>query len=83
LLHDLADLEALWESIAEHSVQRQTWIEELDATLDQVENDRSNLVCKYFQLILLYKTVFTGNEFMCLSYQEEPSKTKTLILAKQ
>ena len=58
MLHDLADLEALWESIAEHSVQRQTWIEELDATLDQVENDRSNLVCKYFQLILLYKTVF-------------------------
>lgn len=44
LLHDLSDLEALWESIAEHSVQRQTWIDELDGTLDQVEVDRGNLI---------------------------------------
>ena len=41
----LADLEALWKSIAEHSNYRQTWIAELDTTLDQVENDRANLVC--------------------------------------
>ena len=41
----LADLEALWKSIAEHSNYRQTWIAELDASLDQVENDRANLVC--------------------------------------
>ena len=41
----LTDLEALWKSIAKHSDFRQTWIAELDATLDQVENDRANLVC--------------------------------------
>ncbi|KAK2566086.1 Coiled-coil domain-containing protein 180 [Acropora cervicornis] len=40
----LADLEALWKSIAEHSNYRQTCIAELDATLDQVENDRANLI---------------------------------------
>ncbi|XP_078383943.1 coiled-coil domain-containing protein 180-like isoform X2 [Oculina patagonica] len=44
LLHNLADLEELWENISEHSVHRQTWIRELDGTLEQVEHDRGNLI---------------------------------------
>lgn len=44
LLHCLTDLETLWESVAEHSKHRQIWIAELDSTLDQVENDRANLI---------------------------------------
>lgn len=44
LLHNLADLEELWECISVHSVHRQTWIRELDTTLEQVEYDRGNLV---------------------------------------
>ncbi|KAM7451254.1 hypothetical protein ABFA07_001297 [Porites harrisoni] len=44
LLHNLSDLEALWESVAEHSVHRQSWINELDVTLDQVEIDRGDLI---------------------------------------
>lgn len=44
LLHNLSDLEELWDSISGHSVCRQTWIRELDAILEQVENDRGNLV---------------------------------------
>lgn len=44
LLHNLSDLEELWDSISGHSVCRQTWIRELDAILEQVENDRGNLI---------------------------------------
>ncbi|KAJ7372226.1 hypothetical protein OS493_019670 [Desmophyllum pertusum] len=44
LLHNLADLEELWDNISEHSVHRQTWIGELDTTLEQVENDRGSLI---------------------------------------
>lgn len=44
LLHNLADLEELWECISVHSVHRQTWIRELDTTLEQVEYDRGNLI---------------------------------------
>lgn len=44
LLHNLADLEELWECISVHSVHRQILIRELDATLEQVEYDRGNLI---------------------------------------
>ena len=50
----LSDLEALWESVAEHSVHRQSWINELDVTLDQVEIDRGDLVSRLITVSYFY-----------------------------
>lgn len=61
MLHNLADLEELWECIAEHSVHRQTWIRELDATLEQVEHDRGNLVCDTEKLLRMINHVICKN----------------------
>ena len=41
-------------SVAEHSVHRQSWINELDVTLDQVEIDRGDLVSRLITVSYFY-----------------------------